>query len=134
MSYLVDSDWLIDTLRGVPNAIQVLDERSVYGLSFSLITLGEVYEGIYDQSDSEARMTDLRTLLKGHTILRLSDPIVEVFARTRSTLRRNGQLIPDMDLLIASTAIVHDLTLMTRNQRHFSHITDLKLYSDEDDA
>ena len=63
MSYLVDSDWLIDTLRGVPSAIQVLEEHSVYGLSFSLITLGEVYEGIYDQPDSETRMADLRDLL-----------------------------------------------------------------------
>lgn len=39
-----------------------------------------------------------------------------------------GMLIPDLDLLIASTAIVHNLTLMTRNTRHFSRIAELTLY------
>jgi predicted nucleic acid-binding protein len=37
-------------------------------------------------------------------------------------------LIPDVDLLIAATALEEDLTLVTRNTRHFERIPDLKLY------
>jgi predicted nucleic acid-binding protein len=33
-----------------------------------------------------------------------------------------------MDLLIAATALDHDLTLVTRNRRHFERIPDLTLY------
>jgi predicted nucleic acid-binding protein len=36
-------------------------------------------------------------------------------------------LIPDMDLLIAATALEHDLTLVTRNLSHFSRIPELRL-------
>jgi predicted nucleic acid-binding protein len=50
------------------------------------------------------------------------------FARTRAGLRARGILIPDLDLLIAATALEHDLTLLTRNRRHFDRITGLKLY------
>ena len=134
MSYLIDSDWLIDTLRGIPTAIEVMEKQSGHGLSISVITLGEVYEGIFQQPNSEKRLSELREVLEGHVILGLTDPIMQVFARTRSTLRRSGQLIPDMDLLIASTAIVHDLTLITRNLRHFRRISDLKLYAADDEA
>lgn len=56
---------------------------------------------------------------------------MEIFARTRSALRRAGTRIPDMDLLIAATAIHHDVTLLTRNVRHFTRITQLKLYQSE---
>ena len=44
-------------------------------------------------------------------------------------LRRQGQLIPDLDLLIAATALAHDLTLVTRNRHHFERIPDLRLHS-----
>jgi tRNA(fMet)-specific endonuclease VapC len=53
---------------------------------------------------------------------------MEVFARTRADLRRSGQLIADLDLLIAATALHHDLTLLTRNVRHFARIPGLRLY------
>ena len=43
-------------------------------------------------------------------------------------LRQQGQLIPDMDLFIASTALEYELTLLTRNVRHFERVPDLALY------
>jgi len=50
------------------------------------------------------------------------------YARIRGVLRAQGQLIGDLDTLIAATALHHDLTLTTQNTRHFSRIPDLKLY------
>jgi predicted nucleic acid-binding protein len=37
-------------------------------------------------------------------------------------------LIPDLDCLIAATAVHHHLILLTRNRRHFARIPDLRLY------
>jgi len=53
---------------------------------------------------------------------------MEIFVQTRANLRRAERLIPDLDLLIAATAIHHDLTLLTRNVRHFGRVPDLRLY------
>jgi predicted nucleic acid-binding protein len=53
---------------------------------------------------------------------------MEIFGRTRSELRRAGWLIPDLDLLIAATAVHHDLVLMTRSVRHFARIPELRLF------
>lgn len=51
------------------------------------------------------------------------------FARLRGDLRRKGQLIGDPDILIAATALHHDLMLVTRNLRDFQRVPGLTLYS-----
>ncbi len=39
----------------------------------------------------------------------------------------DGNLIPDLDLLIAATAFEHRLVLLTRNRRHFERTPDLQV-------
>jgi len=53
--------------------------------------------------------------------------IIEEFGRLRALLRRQNQLIGDMDLAIAATALTHSLTLLTHNARHFQRIPGLQL-------
>ena len=51
MSYLVDSDWVADYLKGRSGAVSLLDGLFCDGIAISIITFGEVYEGIYYGSD-----------------------------------------------------------------------------------
>jgi tRNA(fMet)-specific endonuclease VapC len=128
MSYLVDSDWLIDALAGIPTATEPLAQLSDDGMAISIVTLGEVLEGAYLFPDPAAQLTRFRQFLADFPVVTLTEPIMERFARQRATLRQRGMLIPDFDLLIAATALHHDLTLLTRNARHFGRIPDLQLY------
>lgn len=128
MRYLVDADWLIDAAIGRPHAQRTLDRLSDEGLAVSIIAVAEIYEGAFGTPDPQATLAGLRDFLSDFAILPLTDPIVEHFARLRAALRQQGQLIPDMDLLIAATALVEDLMLVTRNMRHFERIAGLTLY------
>jgi tRNA(fMet)-specific endonuclease VapC len=128
VSYLVDSDWLIDALVGVPAAVTLLARLRSEGLAVSIISYGELFEGAIGAPAPEVELANVRTLVARFPIAPHSPPIMETFARTRAALRRAGRLIPDLDLLIAATAIHHDLTLVTRNVRHFERIPDLTLY------
>ena len=128
MRYLVDTDWLIDAAIGRPRAQHLLERLSDEGLAVSIIAVAEVYEGAFGSPDPQATLDGLRAFLGDFAILPVTDPIVEQFARLRATLRRQGQRIPDMDLLIAATAITEDLVLITRNVRHFARLPDLQLY------
>jgi tRNA(fMet)-specific endonuclease VapC len=49
------------------------------------------------------------------------------FGQVRIQLRRNGIEVPSVDLLIASVALVHDLTLVTHNTADFQNIPGLRL-------
>ncbi len=128
MRYLVDSDWLIDAATGRPRAQRIIDRLSDDGLAVSIIAVAEVYEGAFGAPDPQVTLAGLRDFLSDFAVLPLTDPIAESFARMRAALRRQGQLIPDMDLLIAATALEENLTLVTRNLRHFERISGLKLY------
>jgi predicted nucleic acid-binding protein len=128
MTYLIDSDYLIDALIGRPAALATLDLLTEQGTAISIISLGEVFEGAYSDPDPAERLARMRRVLGRFRILSLTEPVMERFARIRAYLRRAGQLIPDLDLLIAATAIHHGLQLVTRNLRHFGRIPGPSLY------
>jgi len=113
VSYVVDSDWISDALAGVQPALELLEQLSPDGLAISIITVGEILEGAYGLPGPEAHRECFHEFMSGFNVLTLSEPIMDVFARLRHQLRSQGQLIPDFDLLIAATALHHDLTLLT---------------------
>jgi tRNA(fMet)-specific endonuclease VapC len=128
VKYLIDSDWIIDALAGVPAALGTLEQLSADGLAVSIVAFGEIIEGAYLFPDPETYLALFRQFLSGFMILPLTEPIMEVFASNRARLRRQGMLIPDLDLLIAASALSFDLTLLTRNVRHFARLPDLRIY------
>ena len=66
--------------------------------------------------------------VRSSRVLNLSEPIMLRFAQERCRLRQTGLMIPDMDLLIGTTALHHGLILVSRNRRHFGRIEGLALY------
>jgi predicted nucleic acid-binding protein len=126
--YLVDSDWLIDAFRGIPTAVDLLAQHRDDGLAVSIISYGELFEGAVGAPDPVTKLARFRRFLARLVPLPLNDAVMERFAYLRADLRRRGELIPDLDLLIAATALHHDLTLLTRNVRHFHRIPNLRLY------
>ena len=52
----------------------------------------------------------------------VSEAIIDVYAKIRATLELQGIRIDDIDLLIASTAIYHNLIVVTHNVKHFERI------------
>lgn len=128
MRYLVDSDWLIDAFLGVPAAVNLLARLRDDGLAVSIVSYGELFEGAAGTPDPVAELARFRRFLARLALLSRDDAVMERFAYIRAELRRRGQLIPDLDLLIAATALHHDLTLLTRNVRHFKRIPELRLY------
>jgi len=125
MTFLIDSDWVIDVLNGQQPAIDTLIALAPQGLFLSVATYGELYEGAYYSRDPQATLGQLRTFLAGKTIVPATPPIMERFGIIRGSLTRNQrQQIGDMDIVIAATAIHHDLTLLSRNVRDFQPLVD----------
>ena len=129
MSYLIDTDLIIDGLHNHSPALALLERLASSGVAVSILSLGELYEGAYLFPNPESHLAGMHQFLQGYHILGLDEPIMARFAQERAALRRQGLLIPDFDLLIASTALSHQLTLVTRNTRHFQRIPNLQLYT-----
>jgi tRNA(fMet)-specific endonuclease VapC len=128
VKYCVDTDWVADFLKGRRPAVELLTSLAPEGLALSVITYGEIYEGIEYGSDPNAHDAVFRRFLRGASVLSITRPVARRFATIRGQLRQRGQLIPQPDLLIAATALHHGLTLVTRNVSDFHRIPGLKLY------
>ncbi len=128
MTYLVDTDYVADYLKGYKAATNLLETLFSAGMSISIITFAEVYEGIYYGQNRIHHERGFRNFLHTIPVLSISRVVARQFAAIRGDLRAKGQLIPDPDLFIAATAIYHNLTLVTRNLKDFERIPDLKLY------
>jgi len=72
-------------------------------------------------------MQSLLDFLNDMTVLAVTDQVGRKFGQLRAGLLDAGKPAPDMDLLIASTALVHDLTLVTHNVRDFASIANLRV-------
>ena len=127
--YLIDTDWLTHYLHGHTAIVERLDELQLQGLVLSIVSLAELYEGVYYSRDPEGDERDLNDFLRGTTVLGIDEDICKTFGRERGRLRAVGLMIGDFDLLIAATALQYDLTLLTNNRRHFERIDGLRIES-----
>lgn len=99
------------------------------GVGISIISLAEIYEGIYGSRDVSGQEQAFQRLLELLDIVEIDSGICRIFAQERRRLRSVGSLIGDMDLLIGSTAIHYNLTLLTNNRRHFERLQGLTIVS-----
>lgn len=128
MKYLVDTDRVVDWLKGRADAQRLLATLGNEGWAISLITYGEVYDGIYYGANPQRHEQDFRELLRSVPVLPLNQAIMRRFARIRGQLRRQGRIIGDPDIIIGATALHYDLRLVTRNVSHFERIPELRLH------
>lgn len=127
--YLVDTDWAIHYLNGRQDITERLESLKHEGLGLSVVSLAELYEGVYYSRDPERDERGLNEFLQGITLLGLDEEVAKTFGRERGRLRAAGMMIGDVDLLIGATALQYDLTLLTNNRRHFERIEGLRIES-----
>lgn len=129
MSNLLDTDWAISYLNHVPRTVRRVEELRPEGISVSIVTVAELYEGVLNSPDPERRERALQDFLRPFPIIDLNVPICRIFGVERARLRAAGTRIQDMDLLIGATALHHDLTLLSNNRRHFERLSGLRIIS-----
>jgi predicted nucleic acid-binding protein len=130
MTYLIDTDWLIDYLLGVPPAQTLLASLLPDGLAISIITYSEVYEGILRSPDIQAGARGLRAFLRGAAVLPVTKTVARRNAQVRAHLRGQGRSVRQraFDLLIAATALTYGLTVVTRNRQDYNDVPGISLY------
>ena len=59
MQFLVDTDWVIDYLNGIERVAHRFDELRPRGIGLSIVSLAELYEGVFGAADPQAREQEL---------------------------------------------------------------------------
>ena len=127
MRFLVDTPVLSELVRKVPDpgVANWVKRASPEQLYVSVVTFGELTKGIAKLPDGQRKgllLSWVETELKGwfgDRILEVGLEVAERWGLLLAKAERKGRPLPAVDALLAATALVHGLVLVTRNTRHF---------------
>jgi predicted nucleic acid-binding protein len=129
VSYLIDSNVVIRHLANDPIAWQLMERLAGAGIAVSTVTYMEAYQGILRDRNpfAEAALNQFVTTVD---VIPFSLAIARRCAELREDLRQQGKRVRSraLDLLIAATALEHELTLVTWNARDYRDISGLQLW------
>ncbi len=127
MNFLLDTNICSEHLKR-PAGLMHRFVQHAGGLCISTIVLGELYTWAYNRKNSaEAIQRIENDLLADVIVLDFDSTCANEFGRVRAELLRAGISVSRLDLLIASVALVHNLTLVTHNSADFRNIPGLRL-------
>lgn len=126
MSFLIDTDTCSAHIKGDR---RVVNRFLQYGgrLFISMITMAELYVWASRTKAPPHRQQDVKDLLTHCTLLELSHDVARKYGEVQARLMDRGLPAPQMDLLIAATALTHGLVLITHNMNHYSNVSGLTI-------
>jgi len=124
VSFLVDTDICSAFLKG-DRLVWKRFMQYTGGLHVSTVTVGELFTWVLRAKASPTRLQGLLDLLKDMTVQEVTLDVARKFGEVRAHLLDQGLAAPEMDLLIASTALIHGLTMVTHNVTDYANIPGL---------
>jgi tRNA(fMet)-specific endonuclease VapC len=124
MSFLIDTDTCSAHLKAhgrVTNRFLQYTGR----LWISSVTLGELYTWALRAKASPKRLQSVLDLLNDVIVLDVTPTVARKFGEVRAGLLDQGLPTPNLDLLIAATALSHGLTLVTHNTQDYGNVPGL---------
>lgn len=125
--YLLDTDTIIYILKGNETVKENLRLHVHDPMKMSIITLMELYYGAHKSVNVTSNLAKVRRLETEVETIPAGVESAGVFGMLKAELESSGMRLDDFDLIIASCAMVHNLTLVTNNTPHFQRIEGLKL-------
>jgi tRNA(fMet)-specific endonuclease VapC len=128
---LLDTVTLSEVIKGRdPNVLRRAHEylSAQKQLQFSIITRYEILRGL-KAKDASRQLERFEDQCRASIVFPLTDDVVVRAAEIYGFLHQRGALIEDADILIAATALIHGLKLVTENPEHFHRIPDLVVES-----
>jgi len=122
--YLLDTSVIIDALNRKQGRWELLASLVEAGdtLACSVVTLTEIYAGVRPK---EIPLTERFLASLEH--YELDSQLARSAGLLKNEWSKKGQTLGVVDLIIAATALAHNLTLMTDNRKDFP-MTQLALY------
>ena len=122
MRALLDTSFFVAHESGRPlGSADYVTETEISVVTVSELTLGVLTASDATRSDRVATLANVEATWEP---LPIDAAVARQFAHTASALKREGRRIGLLDVMIAATAIVHDLPVVTQDS-DFSHIPDL---------
>ena len=129
LSICLDTNILIDTLRGDEETVKRIKEIETSGniLSTTTINAFELYYGAEKTEKRERNKEAVRKLLERLLIYDFTEKASERAGEIAANLEAEGKTIDFRDIFIGAIALINESTIFTKDINHFERIPHLKL-------
>lgn len=124
--FLLDTNIIIYALNGDPRTTAMLARFAEAKLHISIISWIETITGSFRHGKA---IDEISWQLEYFYRLSLNNPVARTGAMIMQEKLKRGRKKQFQDSLIAATALVHNMPLITNNPRDFRGIKDLKIIS-----
>jgi tRNA(fMet)-specific endonuclease VapC len=128
MKFLLDTNICIALMNG--NEIELRRRvrfHPVCDLGICSLVVEELFYGALKSSRPEENQNRVESFIDFYQCLPFDEQAAKKHAFLRLNLKKTGKPVGHNDLMIASIAASHQLTLVTRNTREFSQVQGLQL-------
>lgn len=123
---LLDTDTCVELLRGSAKVFHRLSEYPGEA-AVCFMTMAELYYGAENSRDPERNRLLVEKFLLAYPVLHSEPAILRRFGELKARMKSENHMVPDADILIASTALEKAEALVTGNAKRFNRIPDLRL-------
>jgi predicted nucleic acid-binding protein len=126
---LIDSSVLIAAERGQLDLERALADHRDEAFCISAVSASELLHGVERVGAKQRPNTQafVEGLLRAMPVLPFDLPVARVHARVWAQLRAAGRQVGERDLMIAATALARGLEVVTRDERSFPHVPELRV-------
>lgn len=97
------------------------------GIAISSVVLAELYAGAYKHPNPPKLLALINDLLREVSVVDFDSDCAEQYGKVQGSLLQQGITVPIADLMIASVALLHNLTLVTHNTADYQNVPGLRL-------
>lgn len=128
MNYLLDTNVLIDFFHGQKSTVNKVKSIERENLSISIITAAEIYHGSYKTALPRKYIEEFENFLIDLSVklIPLDRELVKQYGLLMAGLEKQGKELSFFDILIAVTALINNLTVIT-NDKGLERIKGLKI-------
>ncbi|MFC1226550.1 type II toxin-antitoxin system VapC family toxin [Pedobacter sp. BG31] len=122
--YLLDTNICIYFIKGkfdLHKKIKAIGEENCF---LSEVTVAELKFGVENSIQKENNRKNTEAFIAKFIILPIF-PVLDIYAKEKARLRTKGRMLDDFDLLIGTTAIFNNLTLVTKNVSDFDRLDEI---------
>jgi tRNA(fMet)-specific endonuclease VapC len=125
--YLLDTNIVVYFLKADAAVIKSFEAHSADPKAISVVTYGELIYGAENSARTIENLARVRRLVEVLPVFDVSMAIMDSFGALKAEGEKRGKKVDDFDWIIAATALVRGLTVVTNNEKHFRGIPGLKV-------
>jgi tRNA(fMet)-specific endonuclease VapC len=122
--YLLDTNICIFYIKGQYELNKKIAEVGEENCFISEMTVAELKYGVENSKTIETMRKIVEAFIPNFVVIPIYNSL-DIYAKEKAKLRRQGLLIDDFDILIGATSIANSLIMVTNNVAHLNRLDNI---------